>query len=244
MLKKLAFIFICFWGIQVLAQKKVTTFGLQFKPIISSEIVNTGPLFNQEGEIGFEIAQNGGFNFGMVIRKGFTDQISLETGINYTRRTYDLTISDDTSGFSETSSFRYIIYEIPVTGMVNVQLGRQSFLNTSFGVAFNFLPSDWESADSYFQHISFRKSWVIPSLLANMGFEYRTQEKGFYYVGFSYHRPFGNITDALVAYQTPDEFGIPRERERSVFEILGNYLTIDLRYFFHEDPERRTKQRR
>ena len=246
MLKKLVFTFVsfCLLIIQAKAQNKVTTVGLQFKPIISSEIINTGPQFNQVREIGFEIAPSGGFSFGMVIRKGITEQISFETGINYTRRNYDLTITDDIIGFTGESDFRYVIYEIPITGLVNVQLGKQSFLNTSFGFAFDFLPSDWESSDTYFQHVSFRKRWVVPSLLANIGFEYRTQQKGFYYFGFSYHRPFSNITDALVAYQTPDEFGITRERERSTFEILGNYLTIDLRYFFHEDPERRSKKRK
>ena len=34
------------------------------------------------------------------------------------------------------------------------------------------------------------------------------------------------------------------EKERAEFDILGNYLTLDLRYFFHEDPERTNKRSR
>lgn len=221
------------------AQKDVTTFGIQFKPILSSEIINTGPQFEQVGDIGFEIAPANGYSFGMVIRKGFTKQISVESGINFTRRNYDLTITEDSTGFIGESDFRYVIYEIPILGLVYAQLGRQSYLNTAFGFSFNFLPSNWDSFDTYFEHFSARRSWVVPSLLANVGFEYRTIDKGFWYLGFSYHRPFTEITNAGVRYME-NNF----EKERAFFEISGNYLTLDLRYFFHEDPERKNKRSR
>ena len=221
------------------AQKDVTTFGLQFKPILSSEIINTGPQFEQKGDIGFEIAPANGYSFGMVVRKGFTKQISLETGINFTRRNYDLTITEDSTNFTGESDFSYVIYEIPILGLVYVQLGRQSYLNTAFGLSMNFLPSDWDTFDTYFEHYSVRKSWVVPSLLANIGFEYRTVDKGYWYLGFSYHRPFSNITTAGARY-IEGTF----EKERAEFDILGNYLTLDLRYFFHEDPERTNKRSR
>jgi len=242
---RILFIFLLFTGGLLLkAQKNVTTFGLQFKPILSSEIINTGPQFEQVGDIGFEIDPANGYSFGMVIRKGYTDQLSFETGINFTKRNFDLTITDDSTGFVGKSDFTYVIYEIPVMGLIYVQLGRQTYLNTAFGVSLDFLPSDWDSFDTYFQHYSARKSWIVPSLLANVGFEYRTVSSGALYLGFSYHRPFSEISTAAVRYLQPDEFGNQIEQERAFFDILGNYLTIDLRYFFHEDPERRKKRRK
>lgn len=218
------------------SQKRVTTFGLQFKPIVSSEVINTGSQNNQEGGIGFSIEPDRGYSFGMVVRKGFTQQLSLETGINVTRRNYNLSIRQDSTGFVGDSDFRYIIYEIPVLGLVYVQLGQNTYLNTAFGVSVNFLPSDWESFDTYFIHLSERQSWVLPALLANFGFEYRTYDKGFFYLGFSYHRPFSKITTARAAYQE-DRVNL----EETSFDILGNYLTIDFRYFFNEPPDYRRK---
>jgi len=219
------------------AQKDVTTFGIQFKPIISSEIINTGPQSKEEGNVAFTISPKSGYSFGMVVRKGISKQFSIEGGINFTQRNFDLDINHTLTGFEGNSDFRYIIYEIPLLGLVYVQLGERSYLNNAFGIAMNFLPSDWDSFDDYFEHLSLRRSWFVTSLMANMGFEYRTYDKGIIYAGLSYHRPFSPITDAIVQYQGDFENG-----EISSFEILGNYLTIDLRYFFNEPPEKRKRK--
>lgn len=244
LLQHLSIFICCLISLSGYAQKNVTTFGLQFKPIISSEIINTGPQFTQVGDIGFKVSPDGGYSFGMVIRKGITNQLSFETGINYTKRNHRLLITEDSTGFSGESDFSYVIYEIPLLALVYVQLGQQTFLNTAFGASINFLPSDWDSFDSYFQHYSRRQSWVVPSLLANVGFEYRTYEKGFIYLGFSYHRPFSRLTNAGFLYQSVNENNVFVERERAFFDISGNYLTLDLRYFFHEDPDRKKRKRR
>jgi len=220
------------------AQSNITTVGIQIKPIISGEFLNTGPQSETIGDIEFTVAPANGFSFGMVVRQGFNDQFSLETGINYSRRNYDLTIREDSTGFVGESDFTYVIYEIPILGLIYVRLGENSYLNTAFGINFNFLPSDWESFDSYYQHFSARSYWVIPALQANVGFEYRTRESGFWYVGFSYHQPFDNLTTAIVAYN--DE-ATQLEKEITTFDIQGNYLTLDLRYFFNEPAKRRRR---
>ena len=234
---------ICFGTINSFAQSNVTTFGVQYKPILSSETVNTGPQTNKVGDIGFTIEPKNGYSFGMVVRKGFTDQISLETGINFTKRKYNLRITEDSTGFVGESKFSYTIYEIPVLGLIYVQLGKQTYLNTAFGLSLDFLPSDWDTFDNYFEHYSEKKYWVVPSLLANIGFEYRTPTSGFLYLGFSYHRPFSEISTAGVRFLSEDEFGNIVERERTFFKISGNYLTLDFRYFFHEDPDRKKRRR-
>jgi hypothetical protein len=224
------------WGI-LTAQTRLTTVGLQFKPIISGEFFETGPLTNTEGAVDFTITPTNGYGFGMVIRRGFNEQFSLEAGINYTKRNYDLTIAVDSLDFSGTSDFSYVIYEIPVLGLLYVRLGENTYLNNAFGINFNFLPSDWESFDTYFRHRSYRESWMIPALQANVGFEYRTYESGFFYLGFSFHRPFANLTRAGVAYRENQQ-----DQEITYFDIPGNYLTMDIRYFFHEEPERKFKR--
>ncbi len=240
-----SFLIFCFLFIQstfTFAQKDMTTFGLQFKPIISSEIINTGPETIKSGAVSFTIEPNQGFSFGMVVRRGITDQITLESGINYTKRNFNLNIENDTLNFDGNSSFSYVIYEIPVLALIYVQMGQNVYLNNAFGVSFDFLPSDWESFDTYFTHFSNRTSWVVPSLLANVGVEYRTYDKGYFYFGFSYHRPFSNLTVAGVGYREND-----LEVENAFFDMSGNYLTIDLRYFFHEDPlwkQKRERQQR
>ena len=220
-------------------QERVTTIGVQFKPIISSDFIGTGPQEEQIEDINYTITPRSGYAFGMVIRKGLTKQISLETGINYTRKSFDLSIVDDLSEKDIDDDFTYVIYEIPVTGLIYVQLGRQLYLNTSFGLALDFLPSDWETVSSEHYHKSFRTSWVMPALLANVGFEWRTEKDGYFYIGSSYKRPFTNITTARVGLIDANQQII----KESAFDMLGNYLTLDLRYFFHENPERKFRRK-
>lgn len=232
------FLFCCFAGLQLKAQKNITTFGIQFKPIFSSEIVNTGPQTNLEGGISFTIEQKLGYSFGMVIRKGFTKQLSFETGLNFTQRNYELSIFEDSTNFKGNSDFRYIIYELPIKGLVYVQMGENSYLNGALGITLNFLPSNWSTFDSYFEHFSVRRSWIIPALIANLGFEYRTQDQGYFYAGFSFQQPFSEITTAGFLFKT-DQI----EQERTFFEVAGSYLTLDLRYFFNEPPEKKKKRK-
>ena len=71
---------------------------------------------------------------------------------------------------------------------------------------------------------------VQPALIANVGWEYRTEEKGIWYIGGSFHRPFLPMYKATVGYVT-DTYTNNTETN-----LTGNYLTLDLRYFFHEEP--------
>ncbi len=232
-------VFIIIAGIPLMAQEDVPTLGIQFKPILSSDIIGTGPQEVQSGEINFRVNPRNGYSFGMLIRQQITDQIALESGISYTKRNFDLSIRNDTTGFTGESDFRYIIYEIPITALVYVQVGQNAYLSNALGLSINFLPSDWESFDTYFTHFSNRQSWIVPSLLANVGAEFRTRESGIIYAGLSFHLPFTNFTRAGIGYREGD-----LELESTSFDMSGNYLTIDLRYYFHEDPAWKQKRER
>lgn len=182
-----------------------------------------------------------GFNFGMVMRQGFTDVFSLETGIHLVRRNYEVTTFDSDYHLTMENKFAFMGYEIPVQGLIYVRLGEKMWMNGSGGVSFDSYPSNvFSTSDEQIDSVSFdlelstrRRHWMQISLLANYGFEYRTKSKGWYYLGVSYHRPFSDIGKTFAEY-TRD--GVPHNL---VYNLSGSYLTIDLRYFFHEKPERK-----
>jgi hypothetical protein len=224
------------------AQKDVTTFGIQLKPIIPMSIIG----FNEEtidaNNVDFNLSSQPGFSFGMVARRGFTKMFSVEGGINYTKRNYDLIITD--GNFEGKSNFSFLSYDIPLLALIYIQLGENTFLNTAFGASIDFYPSDLETSDDYFRHSTYRKEWVVPSLLANVGFEYRTYKSGYFYIGASYHRPFSNIGQTDVGYyRNKNSNDVLNYDAFADFNLDGSYLTLDLRYFFHEDPERKTKRK-
>ena len=62
--------------------------------------------------------------------------------------------------------------------------------------------------------------------MANLGFEYRTKEKGTFYLGGSYHLPFSPIMTFAMSYEKPPTNVV------AIDNIRGSYLTLDLRYYF------------
>jgi hypothetical protein len=226
------FFFLVLFSSSVLSQDNVLTAGIQFKPIFSNKFFKTGPQ-TLPGDSGtsFTIKPGSGFCAGMIVRYGITNSVSLETGINYVKRKYDLTIQDSTL-FTGNSDYHIIGYEIPLSGLVFIQLGEKVFMDASMGFSFDFFPSDIQSDDDYFKQLGQRKSWMGTSVIANLGWEYRTEKSGYFYVGASYHRPFNDIYYSTVAYyRNGDDYTSGQQ-----FLLSGNYLTIDFRYFFHEDP--------
>lgn len=224
------------------SQKDVTTFGVQLKPIVPMSIIGFDEETIKDNNVDFNLSARNGYSFGMVARRGFTKMLSVEGGINITKRNFDLVILDGDN--QNTSQFAFTTYDIPLLALLYVQLGENMYMNTAFGVSIDFLPTDWKSSDEYFRHVSLREGWLIPSMLANVGFEYRTYKSGYFYIGASYHRPVKDFTQTDVGYyRNGNSFDLYKYDAFASFNLDGSYLTLDFRYFFHEDPERKTKRK-
>lgn len=228
------FLFICSSSFLMVAQEKITTFGIQFKPIIPISFVDGGVQEKSQSGINFKLEPKFGLAFGMVIRKGFTKNISLETGINLLRRNFDVAINDADSSFTSNSNFRVVNYEIPISGLVYVQIGQNMFMNVSGGISIDMYPTPlFVEKDKEFSNAINRDSWVQTSLITNVGWEYRTEKNGYFYFGASFHRPFSALLTSFVTYKAFDR------NDEVKFDLSGNYLTLDFRYFFHEDKEKK-----
>lgn len=210
------------------AQKRVLTAGFQFKPIFTSNFLKTGPIDIDQDTVRFNIKQKFGYCLGMVVRYGITNTVSFETGINYVKRNFDLSVATDT--VSEEGDFGIVGYEIPLKGLVFIQLAEKVYMNGGTGISLDFYPSDIFTQGDYYKHLGLRRRLMTPSYLANLGFEYRTENSGYIYVGASFHRSFKDIFTSYLQYD-PIEQG-----PRAETLLSGNYLTVDLRYFFHDTP--------
>lgn len=226
------------------AQERVTTIGLQFKPMLPAKFFGVGPESIDNGEIIADFLPRFGRNVGVVVRQGINRMWSFETGITQVQRNFH--IDYRVPGLDEVNrlSFRFIGYEVPLQGLVYVQLGKQLWMNASAGVSLNMFPSDAASRNSLrrdtlvydFYQDTFRKRWIQMAALINYGFEWRTSKSGFFYLGASLHRPFTEIAFVKAGLD------INTDPTSLVYTMTGNYFTVDLRYFFHEDPARRQKK--
>ncbi|MCC6599785.1 MAG: outer membrane beta-barrel protein [Crocinitomicaceae bacterium] len=235
-----------FFGQAVLAQEKVTAFGIQFKPMIPSKYFGTGSERFDGDEFSVNFSPLPGYNFGMIIRQGLTKRLSMETGINMVQRRFRLGIDHTILKEEKNLDFRLIGYEIPVQALVYVRLDNKLWMNASGGFSIDVYPSNVKSSTSTFvdslsvniEQFTLRRNWIQFALLANYGFEWRTEKSGYIYLGASFHRPFTDIayTNAVVT--------VDNNPSGLIYALNGSYLTVDLRYFFHEDGKRAKKSMR
>lgn len=220
----------------VFSQQGITTFGLQYKPIIPNRLVGFYEQPFNKDQLQSTVKQKWGHCLGGVIRIGLTDMISLETGINFTRRNFNLFFSVPDSGYSAKNDVAVVSYEIPLSGLIYIRISDEWYVNTSLGAAMTFFPSDVrtyteiEAQGELFQQEGAYRSKVQGAVLANFGFEYRTKSKGYWYLGASYHLPFTPIMTFAMSY----EYNNHNDNVVAIDNISGSYLTADIRYFFNE----------
>lgn len=220
-------------------QRRVLTFGGQFKPMIPSGFLNAQKVETEVSNVNYRTDQRFGYAAGFLIRRGFTDKLSLETGISFVQRNFSLNIDSLNNGYSTQIDYRIIGYEIPLVGLVYIQLSKEIFMNVSFGGTIDLYPSDVYGNDrANWSHETVRYNWAQVSMLANLGWEYRTAKDGTFYIGASFHRPFNPMYLSKIGHGPNPLYPDAK------LDLNGNYLTLDFRYFFHEDPMKRKERKK
>ena len=227
----ISFLVIITLNTTVYSQVGITTVGVQLKPIIPINYFGAGPIQVSNEYASLDLSSKLGYSFGMVVRHGFTKMISLESGINYTRRNYNIFGASSYEYANDQADFGFISYELPVQGLIYIRIGEFVYMNASIGLGINFYASDVASKgeNNYIDHYSERARWINASFLSNLGLELRTKEKGYFYVGASLNTPFNEITVTRLNYYYEDNLSTKFD---PVF-LNGNYITLDLRYFFN-----------
>lgn len=233
-----------FWGNLILAQKSQTTLGIQLRPMIPSKFFGTGPAYQNSDSISATLYNHLGWNAGVVLRQGLNKMWSIETGISMVQRNYKMNFESQRFHFNQSLSYQMIGYEIPLQALIYVQLGEKWYMNGSGGVSFDFYPSNLQKfgsavSDTTFIDVSiktYRQSWMMPSILANLGFEYRTLHNGYFYFGTSYHRPLNQIAVSDLRIESRGS------GNDQLFALNGTYLTLDLRYFLPESTSTKKKK--
>jgi hypothetical protein len=228
-----------FLQLAVVAQKGQTTMGLQLKPMFASKFFESGPQRFVSDSLDATLSQKLGWNTGVVIRKGINEMWSIESGISMVQRNFELKFYSQRYQIEDVLKYKMIGYEIPVQALIYVQLSPKWYINGSGGVALDFYPSNLYKTGSVFKDSlyvdayakTYRTRWAMLAATANLGFEYRTKDQGYFYVGASYHRPMGDIALTQLRVESKgagNDLWMP---------IGGTYLTLDLRYFLKPDKE-------
>jgi hypothetical protein len=216
---------------QVKRTKVPSYFGFMIRPVFPTQFIGE-PLLELSGD-GFEtsIQQKVGYGFGGTVRAGLTKLIALETGINYTERNFDLYMAKPDSNSFAVDTLSFIEYDIPINALFYIQLSEKWFMNTALGISLNFKPSDIGAFNQpggphFYKHTGLVTDKFHFDLNANVGFEFRTEKNGFFYLGGSARVPFAPLF-TLVA-----DYTYQGNNTRLLGEVDGSFLAIDFKYFF------------
>ena len=233
MKNRFLFSLLCFFIFSAQSQNSRATFGVQYKPIIPAGYFNSAEILKSSGFYNFKLNPKYSNSFGMVIRYKINNTFSIESGLNYTQRNFKLSVTNSNINLNDFTTFGMRSYELPIQLLTYVRASEHWYLNVAFGISHNVLASDifsyGEETENYFQN-TFRKNGGYRALLANVGMEYRTEEKGHYYFGASLHRPWKAIGKIYPEFK--NDISHFNDDQKFSLEMLGNFVTIDFRYFF------------
>lgn len=214
---------------------KETFLGIAFSPTIPTSFIQKNDNHKLTDSSEYMVNQAYGYVFGMEIRHNFTKRFSLQTGINFIRRNYDAyailnSTNIEVSGIDTTYTttkdtsqqrLKFIAYEVPIVIHGFVRLTKQIYMDIGGGLGIEFYPSDIFVNRFYGQ----RKSWVIPGLLFNIGWEFRNDDIGIIHLGASYKMHFSDIIHTVYT----NKYG----RRIDYIDASGNYFAINLKYYFN-----------
>lgn len=213
-------------------------FGLQFKPLIPLNVVGDSPLQLNKGLLNSTVSPIFGYSYGGVVRIGFTKLLALETGLDYTKRRYRIDYSVPDSNVTASDEVGYVTLNLPVSLLIYIRLGKQFYMNASGGITTNFNVSNIRSqvnpnnGKDLFILEGKRFHFFDFEANANVGFEYRTEKIGTFYLGISARIPFQSTLYVATEYRH-DTY-----KDVAYGLIKGATFALDIKYFFHNNNRR------
>ena len=216
--------------------------GFLVSSLVPINYFGVGPLEVSENNSSISLNNELGYSFGMLLKTDYSKKISLETGIVFCQRNFNL-IGESSSqaiNLTDTSSFGYINYSSPVKGIIYVQLNKYLFMRNSIGFNLDFYASAVESKGDNFliDHYSERARWINGSISGELGIEKRSNKIGVFYIGAEVNIPISSIAVTRINFYYDGQI---YDRYEPIF-LRGNFFGIKLKYYLPVEMESKKKE--
>lgn len=209
-------------------------FGFQVKPIFPAKFIGTSSFDSNVEGFHTTFSQATGYSFGGVVRVGLTKLIALETGINLTQRMYKYDSSIPDSNVFASGRLRYVTYDIPLSALFYIRLSEKFYMNVSLGAALVYNPTVSGSKMMPQGYHDFRQyalgKKIKAEAIGNVGFEYRTEKSGIFYLGAAARIPFGPLFYLKSEYRYQGYY-LETDAENQG-KVNGSYIAFEVKYFF------------
>jgi len=221
----------------VFSQAKTAKFGFHLEPIFPTKLFRVTEEIVTLENLEITTIPKEGFLFGGHLAINLTKNFAIESGINIINRDFQITAEES----EKISSLQFTVhnYEMPLALTYFVRLGEKLYMGHTAGISFQFLPSNLISRQLeflqpggekfLFEQRSYRRRWILPSYKGSVGFEYRSENAGHFYIGPVYHL-FTPLYHTLIIYQ----HGTIDEGVR--VKPVGDFFGVVLRYSFNPSP--------
>lgn len=233
---------IYFFCLAATAQDKKVSFGFVAEPIIPTKLfritsdVRTMLDTISRNEITFTSTPRYGYAFGAILKFDFPPHFSFETGINYLVRNYKMEVQEP--DYQISMDFNEDSYEIPLSAKYFLRLGNKLYLSNAVGLSIIMIPGSLQKKvvqgaendpNHYrFEQHSFIVTTIVPAFKGGFGLNYRTEEKGQFYLETNY-RLFSTFYDTRLLY-----FNAATRTDQMNIKIksIGDYFGFSLKYTF------------
>ena len=205
-------------------------YGMQMRLIIPGFGSNV-PIFLEDSMYSSSSKFLPGYSFGGSIRRDFENGFSIEGGINFTQRHLHMQMEVPDSSILLENKMTFINYEFPFQGLVFVRLSKSIFGFAGLGASLFYKPTsvrvdNYTDGKSNFVHYGYAPSKFGAEINAQAGFEFRTKQAGFYYLGASAKIPLA----ALFEYNGLYFYGT-QLKANDFTKVSGAFLSVDFRYY-------------
>ncbi|MFM6946078.1 MAG: outer membrane beta-barrel protein [Flavobacteriales bacterium] len=165
-------------------------FGFQYRTILPMQQMQSGLQSFSDSVLKADIQPQGGYTFGGIVRYGLSNLISIETGLYYNQRNYQINATRTDSAISVDQRLRFVQFEVPIQGLIAIQLSKQFYANAALGASILYKPSSVASYVNPYDKHEFRQVGLVDindklgfDLRASAGFEWRDKKAGVFYLG-------------------------------------------------------------
>lgn|SRR5690554_2831490 len=229
------------WG-QSYRPRPENFFGIQFKPLIPFGLVGDQSFTLRTENYESVISPVLGYSYGGIVRVGLTELLALETGLNYTKRNFKAEHEVIDSNVVATDYLGFVSFDMPVNFLVYVKLGQNIYMNVGGGASVNYNVSNVRShivpndGKHIFVFEGRRLSFFDFNANADLGFEYRTEKNGTFYLGVAAKIPFKPHFQIATAYH----YDTYKLVNRGLVD--GATFALNLKYFFFNNKVKKGPQ--
>ncbi|MFM8962820.1 MAG: hypothetical protein ACKOGD_03135 [Sphingomonadales bacterium] len=178
------------------------------------------------------ITPNDGYTYGGMLRYGITDLISIETGLYYTQRNFQIQSTRTDSALTVDQRLRFVQFEIPIQGNIGIQLSRSFYANAALGAAVLYKPTSVATYINPYDKHEFRQVGLVDinkkvgfDIRTSIGFEYRNKKAGVFYLGGT---AFVQLQPAFIFLS---KYQFENFKQAAFGDVNASGFGLDFKYF-------------